>query len=320
MGKIKIPDESALARSASKYRETLLMIPIFALAESLQHMALRTDLRDREIVGELEGNMQFRPHDDNAVDDSDINIIPRELEVYHGSVVKNFKPVSIVKTIYSNNVLKGEALKNVPITLQVLGYLSKKLGENLHLVLWNATRNPSGSTSKDLFNGFDTITQTEITNTKITTALGNLYEFSEAIDETNAVDALKTLFESAHDLLQSQDTKLFIPRSIYNAYVKDYQATVGAAPYNREYKKTFLEGSDDKCQLVPLSNKKGSNFIHLTTSNNMLIGVNTTNDLASVTVEKHAAWVLQFVAACMFGVQFESISPQRLMVGKLFQG
>lgn len=320
MGKIKIPDESALARSASKYRETLLMMPIFALAESLQHMALRTDLRDRETVGELEGNMQFRPHDDNAVDDSDINIIPRELEVYLGSVVKNFKPLSVVKTIYSNNVLKGEALKNVPITLQVLGYLSKKLGENLHNVLWNAVRNPSGSTSKDLFNGFDTITQTEITNTKVTTALGNLYEFTEAIDQTNAVDALKTLFESAHDLLQSQNTKLFIPRSIYNAYVKDYQATVGATPYNREYKKTFLEGSDDKCQLVPLSNKKGSNFIHLTTSNNMLIGVNTTNDLATIKVEKHSAWVLQFIAACMFGVQFESISPERLIVGKLFQG
>lgn len=315
-----VPSESDLAKSAIKYRNTLLMLPIFTLEESLQHMSLRVDLRDREIVGQLEANMQFRPHDVKAIDQSDINIIARELEVFHGSVVKEFDPLQVVKTLYGNNVLKGEGLKTVPITLQVLSYLAKKLGENLHMVLWNAVRNPSGSTSKDLFNGFDTITQTEITNTKITTALGNLYEFAEAIDETNAVDALKTLFESAHDLLQSQNTKLFIPRSIYNAYLKDYQSTVGATPYNREYKKTFLEGSDDKCQLVPLSNKKGSNFIHLTTASNMLIGVNTTNDQSSITVEKHAAWVLQFVAACMFGVQFESIAKERMLVGKLFQG
>lgn len=315
-----VPSESDLAKSAIKYRKSLLLLPIFTLEESLQHMSLRVDLRDREIVGQLEANMQFRPHDIKAIDQSDINIIARELEVFHGSVVKEFDPLQVVKTLYGNNVLKGEGLKTVPITLQVLSYLAKKLGENLHMVLWNAVRNPSGSTSKDLFNGFDTITQTEITDSKVTTALGNLYEFGEAIDETNAVDALKTLFESAHDLLQSQNTKLFIPRSIYNAYVKDYQATVGATPYNREYKKTFLEGSDDKCQLVPLSNKKGSNFIHLTTASNMLIGVNTTNDQSSITVEKHSAWVLQFVAACMFGVQFESIAKERMLVGKLFQG
>ena len=320
MAEIIVPSDSELATSALKYRKTLLMMPVFALAESLNHMSLRLDLRDKEIVGQLEGNIQFRPHSVSEIDKTGVNINARELEVFFGSVVKEFDPLAVVKTIYGNNVLKGDELKIVPFTLQVLGYLAKKLGANLHSVLWNASRNPSGSTSKDLFNGFDTITQTEITNKKVTTALGNLYEYSEAIDETNAVDALKALFENSHDLLQSQNTKLFIPRSVYNNYVKDYQTTVGAVPYNREYKKTFLEGSDDKCELVPLSNKKGSNFIHLTTAENMLVGVNTTNDLATIKVEKHSAWLLQFIAACMFGVQFESISPERLIVGKLFQG
>lgn len=313
------PTESDLATSARKYRKELLFMPVIALERSLQHMTLRIDIRHSETVGELSGDIQFRPHDPNAVDKNKTEITPRVLEVYLGSVVKEFNPLDVIQSIYGNNILKGEEMKNVPITVQVLGFLAKKLGANLNTVLFNAVRNAGGSTSKDLFNGFDTITQSEITGSKITTTLGNLYEFGEAIDQTNAVDALKDFFEKSADELQEQDTKLFIPRNIYNAYVRDYQATVGSVPYNTEYKKTFLEGSDNLCELVPLASKKGSNFIHLTTRENMLVGVNTTNDLADIRVEKHHAFLLQFIAACMFGVQFESISKERIFVGKLFQ-
>lgn len=113
---------------------------------------------------------------------------------------------------------------------------------------------------------------------------------------------------------------MFISKTVYNHYCDDYQASHGALPYNKEYKKTFLEGSDDNCELVALPNKKLSPYIHLTTKTNMLVGVDQQSDLEKITVEKHAAFVLQFVMAMFFGVQFESISPERLMVAKLFVG
>jgi len=103
-------------------------------------------------------------------------------------------------------------------------------------------------------------------------------------------------------------------------YEKCYQAENSALPYNKEFKKTFLEGSDDLCELVALPNKKTSPYIHVTTKGNMLVGVDQQGDTEKITVEKHAAFVLQFIMAMFFGVQFETVSPERLMVAKLFVG
>ena len=198
-----------------------------------------------------------------------------------------------------------------------------RLGKNLNANIFSAVRNASGTLTKDLFDGFDTITGKEITGGAISEAKGNLFSCTEAITNLNAVEMLKAYYRAASDELRGDNTdqvntKLFIPRFIYDAYHDDYQATVGATPYNREYKKTFLEGTDNTCELVPLVNKKGSPYLHLTTKNNMLVGVNQVGEEEQITVEKHAAFTLQFIATMFFGCQFETISPERLLVGKLF--
>jgi len=154
---------------------------------------------------------------------------------------------------------------------------------------------------------------------KISVAQGNLVELTEAITASNAVDKLKAIYRAAMDELKGETTKMFISKTVYDMYNDDYQASHGALPYNTAFKKTYLEASDDTCELVALSNKKTSPYIHLTTKGNMLVGVDQEGDTEKITVEKHAAFVLQFVMAMFFGVQFESISPERLLVAKLFQ-
>ncbi len=67
-----------------------------------------------------------------------------------------------------------------------------------------------------------------------------------------------------------------------------------------------------------MSNKADSNFIQLTTQGNMLIGVDQESDLEKILIEKHAAFVLQFIVTMFFGCQYESINKERLLVGKLF--
>jgi len=315
------PDE--LAKSAAKYRKELLIMSVIALQNTLQHMSLRTGIRYKETVGELSGSIELGPYDEDRVDSTGVKIVGRELETYFGSVVKKFSPNSVYQSIYGDSIVSGDGLKNVPIAKAVLAYLMKKISQGLNKNIWGAVRNAAGTGTVDLFNGFDTITATEITATKISKAIGNLYEFTEAITSSNAVDLLKAYYRAASDELQgdgdeSLKLKMFIPKSIYNAYVDDYQLTVGSVPYNKEFKKTFLEGSDDQCELVPLANKKSSPYIHLTSKSNMLVGVDQMGDVEKLTVEKHSPFKLDFVAAMFFGCQFETISPERLLVGKLF--
>lgn len=316
MGKAIItPDE--LAKSAAKYRKELLMMAVIALNNSLQHMTLRTGVRYKETVGELSGTIEIGPYSETRIDDSNVNIVGRTLETFFGSCIKKFSPNSVYQSLYGDSIISGEGLKGVPISKAVVAYLMTQISKGFNTNLWGAVRSDAGTLTKDLFNGFDTITATEITAAAITAAKGNLFEFSDAITSVNAVDSLKEMYRASHDVLQGEKVKMFLPKAIYNAYVDDYQATVGAVPYNREFKKTFLEGSDDLCELVALPNKKGSPYIHMTTKRNMLVGTDQESDIEKITVEKHHPFVLDFVVAMFFGCQFESISPERLLVGKL---
>lgn len=324
MSTITITPED-LAKSAAKYRKELLMMSVIALQSTLQHMSLRTGIRYKETVGELSGSIEMGPYDEARVTESNVKITGREIETFFGSVWEKFSPNSVYQSIYGDSIVMGDGLKNVPIAKAVLAFLMKKLSGSLNKNIWAAVRNPLGTKTNDLFNGFDTITQTEITAGNIATAKGNLHEFTAAIDSTNAVDLLKAFYRAASDELQGDGDettklKLFMPKSIYNAYVDDYQMTVGAVPYNKEFKKTFLEGSDDLCELVALPNKKSSPFLHLTPKKNMLVGVDQSSDTEKITIEKHEPFRLDFVAAMFFGTQFESISPERLLVGKLYTG
>lgn len=309
------PEELAL--SAAKYRKDLLMMPVIALQTSLDHMSLRIGIRGKETVGQLDGDIEIGPYDESRIDSNGVTVKGRSLETYFGSVIKEFSPNSVVMSIYGDAVLSGNGLTTTSITQLVLAFLAKKISKNLNKVLWSAVRDDQGTGTADLFDGFDTITTADIVANKITTAIGNLVELADPIGANNAVDALKEIYRAASDELQGETTKMFISKSIYNAYNDDYQASHGALPYNTAFKKTFLEGSDDQCELVALPNKKNSPYIHLTTKGNMLVGVDQQSDTEKITVEKHAAFVLQFVMAMFFGVQFESVSPERLLVAKL---
>lgn len=317
MGQMTITPEQ-LQLSGHKYRTELLQMPVHAMQETLQYMTLRRGIRYAETVGELAGNIELGPYSETRIDNDGMNIKGRSLYTFLGSVVKKFSPNSVVKSIYDSAFTKGEELKSVDIALRVLAYLTAKLGHNLQSHIWDAVRNDDGTTSVDLFNGFDTITTKEITDGNITADLKNLYQFGETISASNAVDQIKAFCEAASELLvdSGQRVNLYCAPAIYRNYLKDYQATVGAIPYNTSYDKTVVEGFEN-VHFVPLYNKAKSPYVHLAPQANMLVGVNLEGEEEDIRIEKHEAFVLQYIATMFFGVQFESISPERLLVGKL---
>lgn len=314
--KINITDAD-LKKSAVNYRKDLLVMPVIAAEATLQHMTPRPGIAGREVLGQLSGGIELGPYDPQRVDDSGVKIEPRTLETFLGSVVKKFDLNSAAKTVYGSLTTQGEALASTDLAQQVLYYLAMQLGQNLNKHIWDAKRNDAGTTTVDLFDGFDTITAKEITAGGIATGKGNFMQLSTAIDESNATDILMSIYESADDNLQGVPTKMFIPFNVYRAYNKDYLASFGNVVYNQQYKKTFLEGTDNLCELVPLVSKKGSQFIHLTTKSNMVYGYGDGMDSEKIAIEKHHEFLLSFVATMFFGCQFETISKERLMVAKL---
>ena len=307
----------ALQKSAIKFRKELLKMPVLALEKSLPYMTLRPGIRYKEIVGELSGDIQFGPYSNSRKDTSDVNVKGRTLETFFGSVIKDFDPNSVYQSIYGSSITKGEALKETDITRQVLAFLAAQLGKNLNKVLFSAVRNDEGTTSATLFNGFDTILAAEETAGNIAAAKGNLKVLNQQITSSNAYDIIKSIYRAASDELREEETLLFIDQDTYDKYVDDYQTTVGPMVYNQGFDKTFVEGSGGRCRLVPLANKKGAPYFELTTRSNMLIGVDQESDLEKLIVGQYAPLLLTFTATMFFGVQFESISKERLLAVKL---
>lgn len=313
---LKITD-TELQKSAVNYRKELLIMPVIAAMATLQHMTARPGVAGREVLGQLSGGIELGPYDPNRKDDTGLEIKPRTLETYLGSVVKRFDLNSVAKTVYGALTTQGDGLASLDLTRQILNYLAMQLGRSLNSCIFSAKRNESGTLTKDLFDGFDTITQKEVTAGAIATGNGNFIELGEAITESNAVDTLMKIYEQADDTLQGVPSKMFVPFSVYRAYNKDYMASFGNVIYNTEYKKTYLEGTDNLCEIVPLVSKKGSPFIHLTTKGNMVYGYGDGLADEKISVEKYHEFLLSFVATMFFGCQFETISKERLMVAKL---
>ena len=309
--------DAELQKSAVTYRKDLLVMPVIAAEATLQHMTPRPGVAGREVLGQLSGGIELGPYDPQRYDDEGLDIKPRTLETFLGSVIKRFDLNSVAKSVYGSLTTQGEALTSLDLARQVLDYLSMQLGRNLNLHIWSAKRNDTGTKTKDLFDGFDTITQKEIAAGTIDTTEGNFMQLSQAIDESNATDILMSIYESADDILQGVPTKMFVPVSVYRAYNKDYLASFGNVVYNTQFKKTYLEGTDNLCELVPLVSKKGSTFIHLTTKSNMIYGYGDGLDSEKIAIEKHHEFLLSFVATMFFGCQFETINKERLMVAKL---
>ena len=321
---VKITPEE-LAKSAARNRAELIKMPVLSLKSILPFVSLRTGIRYAETVGELSGDIELGPYDEDREDDESVNIKGRTLYTYFGNAVKKFSPNSVVSSIYGSNLTKGDGLKSVDIVTQVVSFLTGKIGQGLAQHLFDAVRDDTKKTTKSLFNGFDTILRNEIAAGAISEALGNLFVFEEAITSDNAVDQIVAYCRAANDLLlgleDGEDAKgdglnLFVPRSVLYAYRDDYKATTGHSPIYDKFNQTTVEGFPN-IHFVPVAGKATSDIIQLTPRKNSLIGVNQTGDEESIAIEKHHPFKLDFIATLFFGTQYESISPERLLVGKL---
>lgn len=309
---------AALNEAARKFRKELLIMAILGIGETLKHMTLRTGIRYEEVVGELHGSVELEPYKGTLTETGgDVDIVGRTLATFLGQAIKLADPNALLSTLYGSGVTSGKKIETAAINKTIIAMMMRAISNGLNKSIFNAVRNPAGTTTATLFNGFDKIVADEIVSTLISAGNGNYLEIAP-ITDSNAVDILKSIYNGCSDELQEKQSKLYIPRSVYRSYNEDYKATTGAIPYNTEFKKTFLEGTDDRVELVPLIGKAGSSHIQLTTKANMLVGTYLMNDYEKIEVRRgDNPFKLQFIATMFFGTQFESLSKEIFMNAKI---
>lgn len=313
-GKVNITPES-LNKSFIKYRKELITIPRRSLSVMLPYVTVRTGIRYKEMIGQLDGDAQLRPYDKFDIDREDVNIAGRELQTYLGSVVKQFDPNSVVDSIYGSDTVQGEGLKGVPITALVFAYLLKRIGEHLFECVFTAERNDAGKTTKDLFDGLMTIAKSEITKGTISEEKGNLSYF-EKITQENALDVFEGFVQSANDkLLEQQNLNLLCHPTAAMYYKMAYRERYGQLNYNNKFDKTSLDIAPN-VSIIPLPNVP-QDFMQLSTKKNVQIGICTNAPECKFEINKSLVshFLLDFVGTMFFGTQYESISPEFLHIG-----
>lgn len=304
--------------AATKWRSDLLMLPIIGIQETLKYMTARPGIRYKENVGALSGDAQFGPYKPSRSTDFNLNVDYRTLETFMGSVVAKFEPNSAVSTLLGQvGATKGDGQMKAPTALHVLALIARGLSEHLNEAIWAGKRNATGDTTIDLFDGFDTITDKEITSGAIAAEEGNYMKLTEEITSANAVDAAKEILFSLDPRLRSQDLYMFCTQDFADKYNEGYLLSHGGINYNTQYSQTTVEGSNGRLHIIPMYNKIGSKFIHICPKSNMLIGYDQMGDVESVMVKEYEPFILSYIATMFFGCQFESIDKRRFKVVEL---
>ena len=304
--------------AARKYRKDLLMLPIVGIHDTLQYMTGRPGIRYKESVAAMSGNAQFAPYKPARRSNFNLDLDFRTLETFFGSVVAQFEPNSAISTLLGAiGDTKGDGQMQTPTAKHVLALIAKSLSEHLNNAIWAGKRNPNGDTTLDLFDGFDTITEAEVTSGAIAKEEGNYLKLTDEITTATAVDAAKQVLWSLDPHLRAQTCYMFCSQDFVDKYNEGYLLTHAGINYNNQYQQTAVEGSNGKLILCPLANKADSKFIHVSPKINMLVGYDQMGDTENVMVKEYEPFILSYIATMFFGVQFESIDKRRLKVVEL---
>lgn len=314
----------ALSTAFQTYRKELIIMPMYAMAQALQHMGHRDGIRYKEHVHEMKGNFQMGNYDKYKKGDGAIDIMQRTLETFFGNCIEPIDPNSIYKSLWGSDVTKGEGLKNVPWVKRICAYIMAQLGENMFNVMWTAKHDPSNTTlTSKWFNGFCTIEDDEITAGKMAMEEGNLYYLPETFTPENTEDLLKDFYwgiaggwNGVNDKLKNQKLKLFMHVKTKHFYEEAYQHNHGALPYNEQYVKAHLDGVPN-VEFVALTNVP-ENYLCLTPKNNILTLWNqrTADETFLVKESKTSHYDVDFLANMFYGEQYLSINKEMLCVAR----
>lgn len=309
---------SELQQTAHTYRKDFVALPIIGLERSTRFMTVKPGIRGKDTVFSPDFNAQLAPYANAERKKAEGSMRPRTIETFFGAAFFDFDPNQIISSIFGHRASQaGEGKKSLPTSHDVCSSVAKNIGKDLNLHLFDAKRDDEGKTTKDLFDGFDTITDREIEKGNISEEKGNLIILKEKITNQNADAVLKKCLFAASDELREEEAFIYCSRAITDAYNENYLLTHQSLNYNTEYNQPKLEGSDGNWVFAPMAGKRKSKYIHISTKGNMNVGCDQMSDTERFEINKYEPKALTGEMYMFIGTQMESIDPRRLLVIKL---
>jgi hypothetical protein len=227
-----------------------------------------------------------------------------------------FVPAEAFKNYLNRQSRTGR--KNQPVMTFEQWLIETYLPERIAYLLerntiWSGVYNGSGTTSTAIADGFLKHILTAIGDDSIPAA--NIIECgtsNEAVTATNVLTHFQDLVDGIPDEYKMVPLKLFCSPTVARWYERKYQTTHGSLPYNTQFQKTFVDGT--QVEIVPRAGMQSSTRLILTPETNFFLGFDRVDDLAALTFETSKRKLL-VMADFAFGCNFAD--PTQVFVNDL---
>lgn len=327
---IKITSQE-LVDASKKYEKVLRSIAVYSLAHALQHMTTVEGVRGQLTWGELQAKSAWALYKKNDDKNNDAKITGRSLETHLLSLIDTFDPNEVAGTIFHEGPNSGDALKTLPITVQVMARKLREASEQLYYAMFKGAYTPAdGKTPMTSITGFDTILDQESAQAAgenpptplISTTNGNLLDLSDyKLDATNTFDIINFIWLSLSQKMkdfgtQGQPVRFYVDPIICEYYNRGYKDEMGSVVYNNKWNQTQVLGSEGRAILLPMAAKSGSKWIQVTLPGNMLFGTGSKGQMESITVDRIPPFDVMMSGTMWAGCQYRYIDPTVFMAVK----
>lgn len=307
---------TALIHSNHRFRKELMLITVASIMECTKHMRVINGLKGKETEATIVPQAHFRPYKSEKVVGNTASLTARTLETFPLEILEEFDPENLYTTVFG---VPFDAEKvDLEIVRKLLQEEMKNASRGLCDLLCRGVRNATGTGRLDGFNGLDTIIANEITAGNISFANGNFANIGE-LTEYNIVDVWYNMFTMIDEaLLGDSNKKLKLICSIkdYQVYKKGYAIKYGTGIFAGMPEQKYLDGTNDKVEIVPLPGMEGSAHVFITTQENMKVGFDVLSRHTVFEVRKpDNPNVVQMHAKIYMGVDFANVDKEFLFVG-----
>jgi hypothetical protein len=231
----------------------------------------------------------------------------RYLDPKPGKVDLSVIPSAAIGSYMRRQATAGR--KNEPsITFEeflIKDYLPKLIASQLELdTIWAGSYNGSGTTAAAICDGYLAIVTAAITAGDLA---GNIIDpISETLPTAaNILDYVNAFVDAIPGKYHNTPMKLFISRTNYMRYLRKYQVTNGALPYNTEFPKAMVDGT--MVELVPRNGMGSSDRMIITPQTNAFLGMEKADDVSALKFQDDKRALL-VMADFAIGVNFADMA------------
>jgi hypothetical protein len=306
----------ALVHSNHRFRKECMLIVMAAVEEVTRHMRVINGLKGKETEATIVPQAKFRPYSSEKIVGGTGSLTARTLETFPLEILEEFDPENLYTTIFGTPV-DAEKI-NLDIVRRILTEEMNNASRGLCDLIFKGVRNATGTDALDGFNGFDTIIANEIAAGNIGLSAGNFTNLGE-VNATNIGDLWKRMYRKMDENLRGGATKklvLVCSFTEYDMYKNWYAQQFGMGNFAGTPEQTYLDGTANKVQIVPLPGMDGVGHCFITVQENMKVGFDVLSNATKFNVRiPDNPNVVQMHAKIYMGVDFANISKEFLMVG-----